>query len=172
MVKDWDDTYSWTKKRNSLGLDTIEKNNCALTIVLGLSKSLSQNPFQHSLAQNPGISPTTSPDDALIYSARQYAIDTKTSRASAGLLVQIHTFRELVFASLCVVMEAQGLPIPTINDLMRICMSSSGAANLYRLRRGALWVNRVIGGLMKRGWGHAATEFFLLCKSRPGEPLP
>jgi hypothetical protein len=80
---------------------------------------------------------------------------------------QIHNFRELVFASLCVVMEHQGLPINTINDLMRICMSSSGAANLYRLRRGALWVNRVIRGLIIRGWGHGATELFFLCKMFP-----
>jgi hypothetical protein len=41
-------------------------------------------------------------------------------------------------------------------------MSSSGAANLYRLRRGALWVNRVIRGLILKGWGHGATELFLL----------
>ena len=68
-------------------------------------------------------------------------------------------------------MEQQGLPINTINDLMRICMSSSGAANLYRLRRGALWVNRVIRGLILRGWGHGATELFLLCKNfRPSLP--
>jgi len=102
--------------------------------------------------------------DALILSARQYALDTKASGTKSVFVSQIHNFRELVFASLCVVMEQQGLPINTINDLMRICMSSSGAANLYRLRRGALWVNRVIRGLIVKGWGHGATELFLLCK--------
>ena len=97
-------------------------------------------------------------------SARQYALDTKASQRNAGFIVQVHIFRELIFASLCVVMEQQALPIDPINDLMRICMSSCGPANLYRLRRGALWVNRVISGTMikKMGWGHGSTEFF--CK--------
>jgi hypothetical protein len=170
MIKDWDKPQSWAIRRISLGLDTVESNNSALTIILGLNNSLSHTTFRSSTYLTNHNSSTSSSEtasstsEALINSARQYAIDTKSTSASAGLLVQIHNFRELVFVSLCVVMEAHGLPIPTINDLMRICMSSSGAANLYRLRRGALWVNRVIRGMMKRGWGHAATELFLLCQ--------
>lgn len=164
----WDDPASWTSKRASLGLDTTEQNNHTLMLILGL-----QNWIPSSWNQTPLPLPSTNPHprpitvtnttDSLILSARQYALDTKASGTNSALVSQIHNFRELVFASLCVVMEQQGLPINTINELMRICMSSSGAANLYRLRRGALWVNRVIRGLIVKGWGHGATELFLLC---------
>jgi hypothetical protein len=163
----WDDPCGWTTKRASLGLETVDQNNRALMLILGL-----QNCIPSEWAQSPGSSPLSMSEnhadmntkDALILSARQYALDTKASGTNSVFVSQIHNFRELVFASLCVVMEQQGLPINTINDLMRICMSSSGAANLYRLRRGALWVNRVIRGLIVKGWGHGATELFLLCK--------
>jgi hypothetical protein len=163
MTKGWDKPSSWADKRRAIDLDSVEKNQYALTLILGLKKDLRQ-----SLYQNSQLSRTESDGshiDALIMSARMYALDTKASEKNAGFVVQIHNFRELVFASLCVVMEQHGLPINTINDLMRICMSSSGPANLYRLRRGALWVNRVIAGMIRKGWHHGATEFFLLCKA-------
>jgi hypothetical protein len=167
ITAEWADPRAWITKRASLGLDSVDQNNRALMLILGL-----QNCIPSEWAQSPGSSPLPiggnhtgmSTKDALILSARQYALDTKASGTNSVFVSQIHSFRELVFASLCVVMEQQGLPINTINDLMRICMSSSGAANLYRLRRGALWVNRVIRGLIVKGWGHGATELFLLCK--------
>jgi len=162
MMTGWDRPSSWYDKRASIGLETLEKNQYALTLILGLKKDVSHSFTGPSPVEiQPG---KENPKDALIMSARQYALDTKASEANAGFVVQIHIFRELVFASLCVVMEQQGLPIDTINELMRICMSSSGPANLYRLRRGALWVNRVISGTMvkKLGWNYNATEFFLL----------
>jgi len=164
----WDDPQAWGIKRVSLGLDSVDQNNRALMLILGLQKCI---PSEWHQCSSP--SPTQVSDyaeqgadtkDALIHLARQYALDTKASGANSAFVSQIHNFRELVFASLCVVMEQQGLSIETINDLMRICMSSSGAANLYRLRRGALWVNRVIRGLIVKGWGHGATELFLLCR--------
>lgn len=166
----WDDPRGWALKRVTCGLDSVDQNNRALTLILGL-----KNCIPSEWAQTPGSSlllteerrPGMNTKDALILSARQYALDTKASGTNTVFVSQIHNFRELVFASLCVVMEHQGLPINTINDLMRICMSSSGAANLYRLRRGALWVNRVIRGLITRGWGHGATELFFLCKMFP-----
>ncbi|KAN0115553.1 hypothetical protein V8E51_005097 [Hyaloscypha variabilis] len=161
----WDDPRAWTLKRATCGLDSVEQNNQALMLILGL-----QSYIPSEWAQSPGSSPLPisasrsdlNTKEALILSARQYALDTKASGTNSVFVSQVHNFRELVFASLCVVMEQQGLPINTINDLMRICMSSSGAANLYRLRRGALWVNRVIRGLIVKGWGHGATELFLL----------
>jgi hypothetical protein len=162
MTKGWDRQRSWQDKREAVGLDSVAKNKYALVMILGMKDDFLQSLQSYNILKT-GQS-QTNPAEALISSARKYAIDTKASSTNAGLIVQVHLFRELVFASLCVVMEQQGLPIDTINDLMRICMSSSGPANLYRLRRGALWVNRVIGGMMKKGWGHGATEFFLLCK--------
>jgi hypothetical protein len=164
MMTGWDKPTSWEEKRASIGLDSVEKNQYALTLILGLKKHTPQT-FQGD-SPNVGKHTDANPHGALILSARQYALDTKASETNASFVLQIHIFRELIFASLCVVMEHQGLPIDTINDLMRICMSSSGSANLYRLRRGALWVNRVISGTLvkKLGWNYNATEFFLLCK--------
>lgn len=165
MTKGWDTPSSWVDKREAIGLNSVEQNKHALTLILGLRNGLP--PSWHDSPQS--LTPPSEPPsrtDALIMSARQYALDTKASQMHAGFVVQVHIFRELIFASLCVVMEQQGLPIDTINDLMRICMSSSGPANLYRLRRGALWVNRVISRTMikQMGWGHGSTEFFLLCR--------
>jgi hypothetical protein len=165
MTQGWDRPSSWIDNRAAIGLDSVEQNKQALTLILGMRNGLPPVPSWVDASQptSPGSTSTT---EALIMSARKYALDTKASQRHAGFIVQVHIFRELIFASLCVVMEQQGLPIDTINDLMRICMSSSGPANLYRLRRGALWVNRVISGTMikKMGWGHGSTEFFLLCK--------
>lgn len=163
MMTGWDKPSSWEDKRVSIGLDTLEKNQYALTLILGLKKDMPQT-MQLGTSQIGNGQINSSAYDSLIFSARQYALETKASETNAGFVVQIHIFRELVFASLCVVMEHQGLPIETINDLMRICMSSSGPANLYRLRRGALWANRVISGTLvkKLGWNYNATEFFLL----------
>ncbi|KIM93278.1 hypothetical protein OIDMADRAFT_149770 [Oidiodendron maius Zn] len=164
MTKGWDNPSSWSEKRVDVGLDSVEQNKFALTAILGLKKDLPLH-----LARD-GSSTTVSGDsigdatNILVTSARQYALDSKARERKPGLVAQVHVFRELVFISLCVVMEHEGLPIETIDSLMRICISNSGAANLYRLRRGALWVNRVISGTMirKLGWGHSSTEFFVL----------
>ncbi|KAH7386513.1 hypothetical protein BKA64DRAFT_681090 [Cadophora sp. MPI-SDFR-AT-0126] len=163
MMKGWDQPSSWMDRRIAIGLDSVEKNHHALSMLLGLGNELSGEDGPDSRMQIAKFSMNSNGvSETLIMSARHYALGTKASERDAGFVVQLHNFRELIFASLCVVIEHQGLPIDTINDLMRICMSSSGAANLYRLRRGALWVNRVIAGLIRKGWHHCATEFFLL----------
>ena len=168
ITKGWDKSNSWTEKREAIGLDSVQQNKYALTAILGLKEDLPLH-----LAHDGSRSLTSSEEyrigdatNSLVMSARQYALDSKASQRNPGLVAQLHVFRELVFTSLCVVMEHQGLPIDTIDSLMRICISSSGSANLYRLRRGALWVNRVISGTMmkKMGWGHGSTEFFVLCR--------
>lgn len=51
---------------------------------------------------------------------------------------QLHTFRVLVFLSLCAVLEVLDYPIDDINELMRICVSNSSDTNLKRLRSGAV----------------------------------
>lgn len=166
MTKGWDQRSGWMDRRIAIGLDSVEKNHLALTMLLDLKIDFPGSEDTDLPAQllNASLRGSVA-SQTLIMSARQYALGTKASERQAGFVVQLHNFRELIFASLCVVIEHQGLPIDTINDLMRICMSSSGAANLYRLRRGALWVNRVIAGLIRKGWHHGATEFFLLCKT-------
>ena len=169
ITKGWDKSSSWIEKREAIGLNSIEQNKYALTAILGLQKNFPLNIARDESLLSVSRAGTNSTDSmvTLITLAQQYALDSKISYRNTPLDVQVHTFRELVFASICVVMEHQGIPIDTINELMRICISSSGSANLYRLRRGALWINRVISGTMmkKMGWGHGSTEFFLLCRN-------
>ena len=169
ITKGWDKSSSWIEKREAIGLNSIEQNKYALTAILGLQKNFPLNLARNESLLSVSRAGMNSTDSTvtLITLAQQYALDSKTSHRNTPLDVQVHTFRELVFASICVVMEHQGVPIDTINELMRICISSSGSANLYRLRRGALWINRVISGTMmqKMGWGHSSTEFFLLCRN-------
>lgn len=160
MTKGWDRPSSWVDKRIAIGIDSVEKNHLALGMLLGLPPT--STPLLLAVKSDQSTA------SSLLASAKRYALGTTSSDRKAGFAVQLHNFRELIFASLCVVLEHQGLAIDDINDLMRICMSSSGAANLYRLRRGALWANRVIAGLMRKGWRHGGTEFFLLCKSLIG----
>ena len=162
----WDKPSSWLEKRKAIGLDSVMQNKYALTAILGFKKDLPLNLARYESVSPDCVNATT---HDLVMTARQYALDSKASQTNPGLIVQLRTFRELIFASLCVVMEHQGLPVDAIDSLMRICISSSGSANLYRLRRGALWVNRIISGTMmkKLRWGYASTEFFLLCRSRP-----
>lgn len=161
MSKGWEQPNSWLEKRESIGLRTREQNQYTLTSILGAKDDAI---FSDASSDNP--SPNNSTDD-LVTLSQQYAFDCKAAGKSTMLDARVSIFRELVFTSLCVVLEHQAVPIDTIDNLMRICISSSGAANLYRLRRGALWVNRVISGTMikKLGWGHCATEFFFICKS-------
>lgn len=169
ISKGWDKPNSWMEKRAAVGLDSAEQNKFALTAILGLKKDLLLHLGQEEVVLSVSRPCTNDATDILVMSARQYALDSNDRQRNPGLITQIKAFRELVFASLCVVMEHQGIAINTIENLMRICISSSGSANLYRLRRGALWVNRMISGtLMKQmGWGHASTEFFVLCGFLP-----
>jgi hypothetical protein len=136
MTMGWDRLDRWINKRAEIRLSSVEQNKNALTLILGLRNRLPQSWHNGSPTLSPGA---TSTKDTLIRSARQYALDTKVSQLNACSVVQVHIFRELVLASLGVVMEQQGLPTDTMNDLMRICMASSEPANLYRLRCGALW---------------------------------
>jgi hypothetical protein len=92
----------------SIGLDSADKNKCALIVILGLKKDLLQSFHQAQFLSS--TEACTNATEALITSARIYALDTKASETNASLVVQVHIFRELVFASLCVVIEQQGLP--------------------------------------------------------------
>ncbi|KAL2065268.1 hypothetical protein VTL71DRAFT_2937 [Oculimacula yallundae] len=163
LTTGWDEPNSWANRRADIGLKSVERNHIALTILLELKSAESEGQETEAMTGiMPGLQPNEMVTGKLVTVARQYALGTKSFERHNGFAVQLHSFRELVLVSLCVVIEHEGIPIETINDLMRICLSSSGAANLYRLRRGALWVNRVIAGLIRKGWQHGATEFFLL----------
>jgi hypothetical protein len=165
ITKGWDKSSSWIEKREAIGFHSGLENKYALAAILGLKKDL---PLYLARGESPPFTSgkCVNATETLVSSARQYALDSKAPPRNTGLVSQVCIFRELVFVSLCIVLERQGLPIDTIDSLMRICISSSGSANLYRLRRGALWINRIISGTLiaKMGWGYRSTEFFFLCR--------
>jgi len=99
--------------------------------------------------------PTTQAD-GLFALARRYARGIKFTQDNIALIRQIQTFRELVFVSLCAVLETLDYTVDDINEIMREWLSNSGDANLHRLRKGAIWANHRISELDVEN----ATEWF------------
>ncbi|KAL9609975.1 MAG: hypothetical protein Q9167_005303 [Letrouitia subvulpina] len=81
------------------------------------------------------------------------------------------TFRELIFVSFCEVLVKSGTHMKAVNDIMRIYVTDSSWRNLTRLRKGALWVNKLIHTLQDRGWRHRATLVFILCNAPHGKDI-
>jgi len=83
ITKGWDKSSSWTEKREAIGLDSVKQNNYALTAILGLKKDLpvhlARDEFPSSASRN-----CINAIDALVTSARQYALDSKASQRSSG----------------------------------------------------------------------------------------
>ena len=147
----------WDLRRKEVNLFTVEENYLAIAAISGgIQPSVSQCP----MPIEPGLGP--------IDLARAYATMTKTSASSAAFTCRLHFFHELVFVSLCAVLEASGYPVEDINETMRNYVSDTEAINLKRLRRGALWANSAICRLAEAGWGDRATELFLLCQFKGG----
>lgn len=83
-------------------------------------------------------------------------------------------FRQLVLASMCVVMRKEECEVTRVNKLMqrdqqrdtllnRRTQQEHEAAYFEELRNGALWVNEMIAEL-GLALGHRASELFFLCK--------
>lgn len=103
----------------------------------------------------------------LIALANAYAWITKGSQVKATFACLLRLFQELIFTSLCAVLERKGTDVGLIDDAMRICISDTDPRNLKRLRHGAVWANRMIVDLAKPedGWDYyRATEMVLLCE--------
>ena len=111
ISKGWDKPNSWMEKRAAVGLDSAEQNKFALTAILGLKKDLLLHLGQEEVVLSVSRPCTNDATDILVMSARQYALDSNDRQRNPGLITQIKAFRELVFASLCVVMEHQGIAI-------------------------------------------------------------
>ncbi|MCJ1449187.1 MAG: hypothetical protein MMC23_009706 [Stictis urceolatum] len=72
---------------------------------------------------------------------------------------RIASFRELVFASVCIVLLDCRVAEEDVNSIMRTALaSSSGDRNIRRMRNGAQWVHRAIRTLIMNGWGAKASE--------------
>jgi hypothetical protein len=145
----------WTERRKTLGLATTEGVTWLTSAILGAHTQVFGQRTGH-LA------------DGVMVSAQVYAKSTKAAQEYSDMFYQIRYFMELVFVSLCAVLEILDYPVDDINNTMRILLSDSEDANLKRLRRGALWVNRTIADMCKAGAGDYSTEFFFLCTYAQG----
>lgn len=172
ILEDVPDAKRWIPRRQELRLKTNEDYNrivAAVTGVCGIGNT-SQRRHRTILPSSNGTSEDNirvaaavhqntklpSLTNSLIRSAKACARLTRTSQV-------LSSFQELVFVSLCVVLECHGIPVDHLDEIMRICISDSEPRNLKRLRCGAIWANRVIFDLGNAGWGIRATELFLLC---------
>ena len=157
ILADVPDQERWIKRRQEVGLHTVEENHLAIAAVAGNYTASGMPQLNHrskSLSFIADLVPSSS-TDGLLRSAKAYAWITKGSQV-------LRSFQELVFVSLCAVLE-QHVSVEYIDQVMRICISDSEPINLKRLRLGAIWANRAIFNSTKAGWGSRATEIFLLC---------
>ncbi|KAH7330019.1 hypothetical protein BKA65DRAFT_48318 [Rhexocercosporidium sp. MPI-PUGE-AT-0058] len=152
VIKDVPSADDWDVKRREANLFTVDENYHAIAAISG---GVLPSRSQYHLPTEPDLGP--------IDLARAYARITKLSEGNAAFTCRLHSFHELVFVSLCAVLEASGYPVDEINETMRIYVSHTEDINLKRLRHGALWANSAICRLAEAGWGDRATELFLLC---------
>lgn len=93
-----------------------------------------------------------------------FAVTTDCLRIQTSFIEQIYHFRMLIFVSICCVAIYDGADEELIHTVMKKCVSNSGKKNLRRIRKGALWVNRMMEKLSRDGFGHFAFEIFVLCE--------
>ena len=158
MLDSVPDINNWVNLRQHRGTATDQEHEMVVAMIAGHSNQVRDSGSK-------SVYPAGDADIAgrLINSAKTYARITQSFQTKADLAWRVHSFQELVFVSLCAVLERHGIPLSDIDEIMRICISNSHPTNLHRLRCGALWVNEIIVGLVKAGWHHRATELFLLC---------
>ena len=149
-------TTDWIKRREQLGLVALEDNETAIAAIAG-------DCSPRWALQLSKIGPLACTDD-LLCSARAYAQITRRSSVDATFTSQLRSFQDVVFVSLCAVLEQCGVPVEQIDDVMRLSISDSQPIHLKRLRAGATWANQVISVLSKAGWGFRATEMLLICE--------
>lgn len=145
----------WLNKRETIGLLSDAQNAFAIKSTCGIAIASHKTHSQLALTLKP---------ISVIEAATAYAQAAKNSQMGAALAQQLSSFHTLILVSFCAVLEKLGHQVPEINKVMRSCISKSSEVNLSRLRRGALWVNRMIIDLNAAGFNNRATELFLLCE--------
>jgi len=138
---------NWLKKREDLGMASVEKNCLAIEMLLGCS------PVHRSYDMK----------GSLVERAEAYAQCTKSFQQDLRFNSQLARFQEFVFISWCVVMIDSGYSKATVESIMQICISNCTRKNLQRLRLGVIWANRGIARLSKSAWDFRSTEVFVLC---------
>ncbi|KAH6670185.1 hypothetical protein B0J14DRAFT_114089 [Halenospora varia] len=161
------DAKQWTTTKEDLGLGSINYSNTIISTISGARNDSHLNAFDtyHDLAATVTSGASSSSPD-LIAIANAYAWITKGSQLKASFACLLRSFQELVFTSLCAVLERNGIEVALVDDAMRICISDSDPRNLKQLRYGAVWANRMIVDLAKAKdvWDfYRATEMVLLC---------
>ena len=148
----------WSSKRESTGLSTESKLLLAFDIITGISM--------------PSVKPTTVGSNLLAPAELDtafrlvggYAKSVAAMNTEKVFTTQIVNFCNVIFMSQCCDLLYQGVEASRVDDLMKICISKSDPKNLGVLRRGAIWVNRMIRVLAGDGLGQRASEAFVLCK--------
>ena len=155
----------WIARRRILGLESDQSIIAVICKVSGAlnGSSKSDSSVRPALGFCNDRLQDTSVD--LIAIAHEYALITRSSQINADFACLLNRFQELIFASLCAVLERHGTDVGLIDNAMRICISNSEPRNLKRLRHGAVWANRMIMDLARtKGWDlFRATEMLFLC---------
>lgn len=154
----------WVKTWEDRGFSSRHHNQNAIATVLGTPPTPDSRAGALSSAFTTLNCQGRNFRENLITYATRYAEIVRSSEATAKLATNMAAFQQLVFVSLCVILENRGIDISIVDDIMRTCISDSSSKNLKRLRSGALWVNKVITELQWRGWHQRASEIFILRK--------
>lgn len=153
-------THQWCQKREEMNLkDEVD-------LLRAYSAILSIN-------QAPEIRNSHEPASALVVDqhkqscspcdvARAYALATKRLEDRSKFVVQVLSFRQLVFTSLCVLLGHMGVRREAVESIMQVCISDSDGRHLSDIRQGAIWVNRMIAYMMEKGSGNRASEIFVI----------
>lgn len=149
----------WKERRVRVEMSSSVQNHSVLTTLLGGSLNFNSLADYATHIRSP-----TSDLEILLKHADVYGHATREAQKLAQFATTIGVFQELIFVSLCVVLEGSGTPKDSIDSLMRLCFKANERKSLERIRCGARWVNRCIINLSRGDWGVRSTEIFLLCK--------
>ncbi|KAL2048952.1 hypothetical protein ABVK25_010805 [Lepraria finkii] len=152
----------WVKTWEDCGISSRHHNHNAIATVLGTPTTPDNRAGNLSSAFTTLDCQGRNFRENLITYATRYGEIVRSSEATAKLATNMAAFQQLVFVSLCVILEDRGIDTSIVDGIMRTCISDSSSKNLRRLRSGALWVNKAITELQWRGWNQRASEIFIL----------
>ena len=148
----------WLNKRQDLGLETVEVSIDVIAVLLGIRTLHKTSTTQ----ERPSVDLfVLSPAAPLLQSAHSYALSAAELQTQNELATRLADYKQLILASYCAVLVHWDVPQRDVDVVMNVCFRGR---NLERYQRGAVWVNRRISELFFHGWGHRASELFLLCK--------
>ncbi|KAJ5775824.1 uncharacterized protein N7511_000835 [Penicillium nucicola] len=154
---------TWDEARERAGINTLNKNQMAVRLMLGHT-----NPLAFRSAQDTAMISRTLPSENqdLVERGYQYAQFIQYCLGDLDFKKSVVSFQSLIFASYCTVLIQVGVSKATTNDMMRQYIDrNNDDSTLEGYRRGVVWINRCIAGLLANGWGHKSWEIFLLGKS-------